>query len=316
MKKFLAVTLAALMALSMVACTGTQDGGDNIGDYTPEQSEYITDKGTFTFAEGAADTAVLVSYVGKATHNDKVTVPAVFNGRPVAAIGEKAFYQLASVVSVQLPATVTVIDDYAFSGCVNLSEITWKDEETGKTSTGNALPEGLETIGECAFYGCTAITELDLGKSLEVIDNFAFADCSELTEAKLPSTTQTVGDGAFWQCHALTEFNSNQVKKIGTLALYDCTAIEKITLSNAIEEIGEFAFATESSTLKDKIDTDSFKDNDYVKKYYENIADAVTTDDGETTAGEEETTTADTTEAETTEPESEDVTTEAATTAA
>ena len=272
MKKFLVVALAALMALSLVACTGGSGDVDNIDEYTPEESELVTDKGTFTFAEGAADTAILVSYVGKATHDDKVSVPAEFNNRPVATIGEQAFYQLAAVVEVELPSTVIEIQDYAFAGCVNLSKITWKDAETEKTSAGNALPEGLETIGDFAFYNCTSLKELDLGKSLETIGNYGFACCTALTAAKLPDTAKSIGDAAFWKCSALTEFNSNKLTTIGTLALYDCTSIEKITLSDAIEKIGEFAFVTEKTTLKDKIDVASFGESEYVQKYYAEIA--------------------------------------------
>lgn len=272
MKKFLAVALAALMALSLIACTGGGSDVDNIDEYTPEESELVTEKGTFTFKEGAADTAVLVSYVGKATHDDKVSVPAEFNNRPVATIGEKAFYQLAAVVEIELPSTVIEIKDYAFAGCVNLAKITWKDAETKKTSAGNALPEGLETIGKFAFYNCQSLETLDFGKALKSIDDYGFASCSALTAAKLPDTTVSIGDAAFWKCGALTEFDSNKVTKIGTLAFYDCASIQKITLSNVLEKIGEFAFVTEASTLKDKIDTASFAENDYVKEYYAEIA--------------------------------------------
>ena len=269
MKKILAVTLAVLMALSLVACTGGSGDVDNINEYTPEQRELITEDGTFTFEEGLADTSVLVSYVGKATHDDKVSIPAEFNERPVATIGKEAFYQLASVVEVEIPSTVVSIEESAFAYCVNLKKITWKDAENDKVSDGNALPEGLETIGKGAFMGCTSLTDLDLGKSLKSIGDFAFLDCDNLTAAVLPDTTRTIGNAAFWRCKSLTEFDTNGVTKIGNMALYDCVAIQKITLSNVIEEIGEAAFHTAESSLKDKIDVDSFAENDYVKKYYE-----------------------------------------------
>lgn len=309
MKKILAVALAALMALSMVACTGGGNVDDSIDDYTADENELITDTGTFTFAEGAADTAVLVSYRGKATHNDKVTVPKTFNNRPVTVIGERAFYQLSSVVEVVLPSTITAVKEYAFAGCVNLSALTWKDEATGAVSSGNALPDGVESIGMCAFADCSSLATLGLGKSLETIGDFAFASCTKLTEINLPDTTETVGEGAFWKCSALTAFDSNNVKKIGTLALYECVSIEKITLSDLVEEIGAFAFVTETSTLKDKIDVDSFKNNKYLIKYYDEIAepekDEDATTEEEVTTEEEATTEGATTEEETTEADTE-----------
>jgi hypothetical protein len=315
MKKILAIALAALMALSMVACTGSGSVDDSIDKYTAEENELITDTGTFTFAEGAADTAVLVSYRGKATHNDKVTVPQTFNSRPVTVIGERAFYQLSSVVEVVLPSTITAVKEYAFAGCVNLSALTWKDETTGAASSGNALPDGVESIGMCAFADCSSLETLGLGKSLKSISDFAFATCAKLTEINIPDTTETIGEGAFWKCSALTAFDSNNVKKIGTLALYECVSMEKITLSDLLEEVGAFAFVTETSTLKDKIDVDSFKNNAYLIEYYENIAepevdeDATTeeevTTEEEATTEEEVTTEGETTEEDTTEEDTE-----------
>lgn len=273
MRKFLAVILSLLLILSIVACTNTEKG-DTIADYTPEVNTLTTESGTFTFENGDGDTAVLVSYVGKAMKDDVVEVPAVFNGRKVATIGESAFYQLTSVISVDLPHTITKIESMAFAGCVNLQKITWTNHTDDTDSDGvSELPEGVISIGEFAFYNCSSLTELGLGKSLETIERFAFSNCTSLNNVVLPYTVTYIGDATFQYCSSMTSFDTKNVKKLGSLALYDCVAIESITLSDALESIGAFAFITAEHSLKDKINIDSLSKDSEAYKYYMAMSD-------------------------------------------
>lgn len=261
MRKFLAVLAAAVLVFSAAACTNSNTG-DTIGEYTPDENTYITEKGTFTFEEGAGDTAVLVKYVGKATKDDDVVIPDTFNGRDVAAIGNEAFYALAAVKSVKIPDTVVSIGDYAFADCTSLESI--------------ELPDSTVSIGDYAFNNCTALASVELGKSVKNIGDFAFKGCTALSEIPFPDSLESIGNGSFWACTALTEISTNKLTKIGTLAFYNCTALESIDLSNDLEEIGEFAFVSETTTFKDKIDTTSFSEGSVAAKYYADMADATT----------------------------------------
>ena len=78
----------------------------------------------------------------------------------VTKIGDKAFINCTTLVSVTIPAPVTEIGDNAFAKCENLAEVT--------------LSEGLKTIGENAFWGCTALKEIELPASAEEIAESAF----------------------------------------------------------------------------------------------------------------------------------------------
>ena len=49
------------------------------------------------------------------------------------------------LTSVTLPQGLTTIGDWAFDGCTGLTSVT--------------LPDSLTTIGDCAFYGCTGLTD-------------------------------------------------------------------------------------------------------------------------------------------------------------
>ena len=121
-----AAVLAVMMlcTLPLASCANKKGDPDAINDYTPEVMTIKTDKGVFTFENGEGDTAILVSYAGKATSNDEVEIPALFNNRRVVEIGAGAFYHLASIVKVTIPETVQVIGDNAFAACTELPAIT------------------------------------------------------------------------------------------------------------------------------------------------------------------------------------------------
>ena len=78
----------------------------------------------------------------------------------VTKIGDKAFINCTTLVSVTIPAPVTEIGDNAFAKCENLAEVT--------------LSEGLKTIGRNAFGGCTTLKEIEIPASAEEIAENAF----------------------------------------------------------------------------------------------------------------------------------------------
>ena len=65
----------------------------------------------------------IVRYTGSGA---AVIIPATMNGLPVAAIGEKAFFQNTNLVSVTIPASVRSIGDYAFGLSAKLEGVYFK----------------------------------------------------------------------------------------------------------------------------------------------------------------------------------------------
>ena len=71
--------------------------------------------------------------------------------------------------------------------------------------TSIALPDGLTSIGEGAFAGCSSMTSIVLPSGLTSIGEGAFAGCYELTSIELPAGLtslggQTVGRGTGYWC--------------------------------------------------------------------------------------------------------------------
>ena len=98
------------------------------------------------------------------------------------------------IKTVTIGDGITSIGDYAFRGCSGLTELT--------------LPSSVWSIGNSAFEGCSGLTELTLSDSLESIDGLAFCGCSGLTELTLPNSVKSIGDGAFAYCSGLAKIAS------------------------------------------------------------------------------------------------------------
>lgn len=86
---------------------------------------------------------------------------------------------------VALPACLERIDDYAFSGCENLTTIN--------------LSDSIRYIGDDAFYGCSSLKNIHWPLRLTTIGSRAFRQTA-LETISLPEGVTSVGDGAFYVC--------------------------------------------------------------------------------------------------------------------
>ena len=66
------------------------------------------------------------------------------------------------------------------------------------------IPEGVQSIGDSAFWDCNSLTSLTLSSSLQSIGDSAFSGCNSLISLTLPSSLQSIEDSAFYDCNSLT----------------------------------------------------------------------------------------------------------------
>ena len=85
---------------------------------------------------------------------------------------------------------VESIEDYAFWGCGNLTNI--------------IIPNGVTSIGYSAFYRCTSLTNITIPNSVTSIGDFAFNECTSLTNIAIPDSVTSIGDHAFYKCDSLS----------------------------------------------------------------------------------------------------------------
>ena len=145
-------------------------------------------------------------------------------------LGDNAFSYCRSLARVTLGDALSEIGDRAFLGCVALTDV-----DLSK----------VVTVGEDAF-GETALPTLDLS-SAEVLGLGAFANNGALTSVTLNINGTDVGEYAFAYCESLASVvNMNKVTSVGAYAFAE-TALTAVDLS-AATEIGEHAFMKTAPT--------------------------------------------------------------------
>ena len=152
----------------------------------------------FVFEESES-TATVIGYKGR---NEHITIPSSYNGKPVTAIGNRAFdinENKRVIKSVVIPNTIKTIGKYAFLGCELTSII---------------IPKNVTYLGGGAFSFCE-LTTIDIPGSIEILRNMTFMYCRSLT-------TVNIGEG---------------VRVIEEQAFQGCTSLESISLPDSIERV-------------------------------------------------------------------------------
>lgn len=135
--------------------------------------------------------------------------------------------------SFEIPATVKVINNYAFSNVLFDNVI---------------LPNGLETIGNGAFDACRNLQSIDMPQTVCNIGMFAFQSCAKLSEVKIPDNVQELKSFAFAYCVSLRNCHIGaSVSKIDGSTFVESTLLQSFTVDEANKN-----FATKGGILYSK----------------------------------------------------------------
>ncbi len=187
------------------------------------------------------------------------------------SIPDYAFAVFSSLISINIPSSVTSIGEGAFSGCSSLKNIT--------------IPSSATSIGDYAFYGCSSLKNITIPSSVTSIGEDAFWGCSSLTIYCEPSiepegwydvwnadrpvywginentfiekdgiqyvvidekavVTKYVGISTNVEIPATIEINGKiyNVARIEEKAFYKCSSLKNIAIRNNTTSIGNYAF--------------------------------------------------------------------------
>lgn len=123
---------------------------------------------------------------------------------------------------------LTSIENYAFSGCTNLTSI--------------VIPNSVKSIGEEIVSGCTNLASLDIPNSVTTIGAYAFWH-SGLTELSIPNSVTSIGRFALAGCASLNSCTiSNSVTSIPHSMFQGCSSLSTIIIPNSVTRIEEQAF--------------------------------------------------------------------------
>ena len=106
---------------------------------------------------------------------------------------------------------------------INNKKIT-KCDLTGVTDWGRK-----PTLPDVAFANCTALQEVTLPDDMKVIGTGAFFGCAALTTVNLSQVTW-INLNAFWGCTSLETLALDNVTAIGQEAFYGCTGLETLKI--------------------------------------------------------------------------------------
>ena len=165
-----------------------------------------------------------------------------FDGE-VTSIGERAFINCFSLISVTIPDGVTSIGWGAFSCGSSLEKFEGKFASDDARClivngvlnsfapaglTAYTIPNSVTSIGAGAF--CQALLRsVTIPQGVIEIGNYAFQECSKLTSITIPNSVVKIGWEAFLQCNSLTSVTiGNGVTKIGYRAFALCDRLTSV----------------------------------------------------------------------------------------
>ncbi len=193
------------------------------------------------------------------------------DGRSVdCRLNQHVFADCTSLVSVHIPAKVEVYRG-AFQGCTSLTEFTvadksyydvfdgclYKDENAlsgngprtelvscpaGKKEV--AFREGITSIMDSAFVGCTGLTSLKIPDTVTKMGLNTFEGCSSLTEVVLPKNIDRIEMSQF----SGTAITGIEIPETVTLirgyAFHDCQGLKTFTFPGTVSTVDQFTFGS------------------------------------------------------------------------
>lgn len=212
------------------------------------------------------------------------TIQKVVIEEGVTSIGRGYFEKCPNLTSITIPKSVTSIGGGSFSQCSSLTSVYITDLSSwcsvkfdanpltkahhlflnGKELTDLVIPDGVLSISNSAFSGCTELISVTIPNSVTSIGSYAFLNCTGLTTITLPNSVTSIGSYSFQNCNGITSMLiKSSPTTIGDSPFSGCTniknvsfdcetitklfsgisSIERIDLSDKVKNIGEYAFS-------------------------------------------------------------------------
>ncbi len=181
-----------------------------------------------------------VLYIGNHLIAADKDISGVCELRPgTLTIAGEAFARCNGLTGVRIPAAVRSVGKGAFKNCRSLKWAEVLGGDVGQEAfqgcsamTNLTLGEGVENISGWAFSNCVGLTELALPESLRNIGAKAFHGCSGLKTLAVPDGVKNVMDGAFENCVGLTDVSlGSGVRSFGVMAIPNCPFIREVKVS-------------------------------------------------------------------------------------
>lgn len=181
------------------------------------------------------------------------------------SIDRGAFSDCTSLSNITIPRYVTSLNSRAFKGCTSLKNLSIHPQNASYTAIDNVIytkdmwmlvsypeakddwqyviPDGVVSLAEYAFAGCTELVDVIFPDSLKYINTGAFSSCSNLVNPILSEKLDYIGNRAFYGCSGINEIEiPDSVTSIDTEAFYRCNNLRKIFLPTHTIQYGSTPF--------------------------------------------------------------------------
>ena len=264
----MAVCLLLMPNKVQAATVASGSCGENL-TWTLDDAGTLTISGTGAMTDWVSESVPWYSY--------RSSINSVVIEKGVTTIGYGAFARCTALTSVTIPDSVVRIINEAFTGCTSLTGVyitdllAWcrigfavypsgsctsnplvcanKLYLNGQPVTNLVIPDGVTSIGNGTFYGCTTLSSITIPDSVTSIGEAAFSACTGLTSVTIPDGVTRIGNNAFYGCTSLTSVTiPDSMTVIGYCAFTKCDSLTGVYISN-LKAWCEMNFAYTGSPL-------------------------------------------------------------------
>lgn len=147
----------------------------------------------------------------------------------------ESFAEGLKVKSVAIGNGVTSIGDSAFQGCTGLTSVTWNAENC----------QAAGSYDDYIFTNCPKLTTVTIGDNVKAIPSYAFRGCKNLTSVTIGNSVTSIGYSTFAECTSLTDINiPDSITSIDDWAFFRCISLTGIVVPEGVTSIGSAVFAS------------------------------------------------------------------------
>ena len=243
-KKYLALTLAALFAATMLtgcpwdieddeasdsssapssSSRPSHDSSDDDSGSAPSSPSTPDDEASENPGDEESEKPTPTEIIEKyGDISDDGTTLTITNTEGLGFSNESfrnALNKASDITTISFGTGVKFIPDDAFKDCTNLTNVELDD---------------VTEIGSNAFQGCSSLISIDLG-SVTSIGSHAFDSCTNLASIDL-SNVETIDVDAFSGCTKLTSIDLSNVETIDANVFSGCTNLAHIRLGEGNQD--------------------------------------------------------------------------------
>ena len=168
--------------------------------------------------------------------------------KSITGFAPYAFYGCEKLYYLVIQDNITIIEERAFSHCTGLNKVTMSNKITEVRDYAfyycwclnwNELPQNLQTVGEFAFAynGFAGFNDLILPDGLEYIGNSAFYYCGSIQSIVLPDSLTTMGTAVFYHTNPHTITIGSGLTTLKKYVFKELRSLKTIYMPNTITSI-------------------------------------------------------------------------------